>query len=145
MAQMDSLDQFALICAKKHMGRVAWPTVVYSLTVILSYLAVLATTAAGWMPLAAAVPLAALLTYLSYTILHEAAHGTISGSHQSLRWLNETLGYAAAWILMIPLTAHRHEHLAHHRNANDSNAVDQLKQHTGDHLRVACGIMNHSV
>ena len=51
-------------------------------------------------------------------MLHDAAHGSISGSRRSLRWLNEALGYAMAWILMIPLTAHRHEHLAHHRNTN---------------------------
>ena len=35
-----------------------------------------------------------------------------------MRWVNELMGYVAGWILMIPLTAHRHEHLAHHRNTN---------------------------
>jgi beta-carotene hydroxylase len=74
------------------------------------------------MPLWAAMPLVAVLTYLAYTVLHEAAHGSICGSHQSLRWLNEMMGYLAAWILMIPLTAHRHEHLAHHRHTNDKGS-----------------------
>jgi beta-carotene hydroxylase len=55
-------------------------------------------------------------------VLHDAVHGSISGSHPSLRWVNESLGYLAAWILMIPLTAHRHEHLAHHRNTNQPQA-----------------------
>ena len=73
----------------------------------------------GILPLWLALPLAAVLTYLSYTIAHESVHGSISGSHSSLRWVNKALGYMAAWILMIPLTAHRHEHMAHHRHAND--------------------------
>lgn len=119
MTQEDNLDQLALAAAKKQMGRVAWPTVIFSVTVIIAYLAAVTLTAAGWLPLAAAIPLVAVLTYLAYTTAHEAAHGTISGSRQSMRWLNEALGYAAAWILMIPMTAHRHEHLAHHRNTND--------------------------
>jgi beta-carotene hydroxylase len=34
--------------------------------------------------------------------------------------LNKALGYMAAWILMIPLTAHRHEHMAHHRHTNNA-------------------------
>jgi len=72
----------------------------------------------GVVSLALAFPVMAILTYAADTVLHDAAHGSISGSNTSLRWLNEAMGYMAAWILMIPLTAHRHEHLAHHRNTN---------------------------
>jgi beta-carotene hydroxylase len=61
----------------------------------------------------------AVLTYFSYSVLHESVHGSITGNDQSLRWLNKALGYMAAWIVMIPLTAHRHEHTAHHRYTND--------------------------
>jgi len=73
----------------------------------------------GFLALWLAVPLVAVLTYASYTVLHESVHGSITGNDQSLRWLNKALGYMAAWIVMIPLTAHRHEHTAHHRYAND--------------------------
>jgi beta-carotene hydroxylase len=73
----------------------------------------------GLLTLWIAVPVAALLTYVSYTIAHESVHGSIIGKHRSLGWLNKALGYMAAWILMIPLTAHRHEHMAHHRHANN--------------------------
>ena len=119
MQQKDNLDQLALVAAKQHMGDFAWPTVIFGSTVIAAYLATVSLSMAGIMPLWLAMPLVAVLTYLSYTVLHEAAHGSIGGSHTSRRWLNEALGYGAAWILMIPLTAHRHEHLAHHRNTND--------------------------
>jgi beta-carotene hydroxylase len=101
------------------MGLVAWPTVVLGLVLGVSYAAVVAMAVTGDLALWLAVPLAAMITYLSYTILHESVHGSITGNRESLRWLNRSLGYMAAWITMIPLTAHKYEHIAHHRFAND--------------------------
>ena len=118
MDNNDNLDRVALEAAKQHMGYVAWPTVVLGVLLAAAYLATPALTLMGVMPLLLAVPLMAFLTYAAYTVLHDAAHGSISGSNTSLRWLNETMGYIAAWITMMPLTAHRHEHLAHHRHTN---------------------------
>lgn len=120
MSGNKDLDLRALASAKKYMGDFAWPTVVLGVVVFVLYIATPALVIAGLMPLLPAMVLMTLLTYAAYTVLHEAAHGTISGSHSSLRWLNELMGYMAAWILMIPLTAHRHEHLAHHRHTNDA-------------------------
>ncbi len=119
MQQADNMDQLALAAARQHMGQFALPTVVFAIAVIAAYVATVALTLAGMLPLLAAVPVGGVLTYLSYTVLHESAHGNISGSNPSLRRLNDALGYMAGWILMIPLTAHRHEHLAHHRSTND--------------------------
>ncbi len=130
MQQTDSLDQQALACAKTYMGSFAWPTVIFALVVFAAYLATIAMGFTGLMPLWLAVPLVGVISYLAYTVLHEAAHGTISGSVQSRRWINEALGYTAAWVIMIPLTAHRHEHLAHHRHTND--AQDDPDYHVGD-------------
>ena len=121
MSNADSLEQQALASAKQYMGGVAWPTVCYALVVFFSYGLVLASALAGVLSLWIATPMVITLTYLSYTVLHEAVHGTITGGQQSLRWINEALGYIAGWILMTPLTAHRHEHLAHHRNTNDKH------------------------
>jgi beta-carotene hydroxylase len=118
MQKAITLDKEARSYAKHHMGEFAWPSVVYGIAVCSSYLATVGLTLAGMVPLGLSFALVTILTYLAYTLLHEAVHGSISGSRQSYRWVNETLGYMAAWILMIPLTAHRHEHLAHHRNTN---------------------------
>jgi beta-carotene hydroxylase len=101
------------------MAKVAWPTVILGSFVGVAYIATVAMALTGLLPLWLAVPIVAVLTYASYTVAHESVHGSISGNHGSLRWLNKALGYMAAWILMIPLTAHRHEHMAHHRHAND--------------------------
>lgn len=119
MTNADELDQRALASARQYMGMVAWPTIILAMVLGVSYFATVAMALTGILSLWFAVPMVAVLTYLSYTVLHESVHGSITGNDQSLRWLNKALGYMAAWIVMIPLTAHRHEHTAHHRYAND--------------------------
>ena len=119
MSKTDRLDRQAVRSASKYMGKVAWITVILGLLFAAVYVAVVGLALAGLVSLWIAVPIAAVVTYLSYTILHESVHGSITGNHKSLRWLNKVLGFVAAWITMIPLTAHRYEHIAHHRYAND--------------------------
>ena len=119
MTNIDVLDQRALASARQYMAAVAWPTVILGLVVGVSYFATIAMVLTGALSIWWAAPIVAVLTYVSYTVAHDSVHGSISGNHRSLRWLNKALGYMAAWILMIPLTAHRHEHMAHHRHAND--------------------------
>ena len=122
MQNADALDQAALSKAKTYMGEIAWPTVILGSVVFTSYIAVLALVASGGMSLLVALPLITVLTYAAYTVMHEAVHGSISGSVGSMRWLNDAMGYLAGWIIMIPLTGHRHEHLAHHRNTNQPDS-----------------------
>lgn len=104
------------------MGIVGWPTIILGLVLAVSYVAVVVMALAGFLSLWFAVPFVAVVTYLSYTVLHESVHGSIGGSDRSLRWLNKAMGYVAGWITMIPLTAHRHEHMAHHRHANEEES-----------------------
>ena len=122
MNQHVDQNKAAKTAAKQYMGEFAWPTLILGFSVTLGYLVTSLLAVTGIMSLALAIPLMMVLTYASYTIMHEAVHGSISGSNSSLRWLNELLGYMAGWVLMIPLTAHRHEHLAHHRNTNVPDA-----------------------
>jgi beta-carotene hydroxylase len=119
VGKSDQLDRRAIARAGKYMGNVAWPTVILAVVLATSYIAAVALALAGILSLWIAVPLVAVITYLSYTILHDSVHGSIGGNDRSLRWLNKAMGYIAAWITMIPLTAHRYEHMAHHRYAND--------------------------
>lgn len=115
----NSQDKAVLSVAQEYMGEFAWLTAAFGLAVFGAYLSVPYLVASGVIGLPLGVALVAILTYAAYTVLHEAAHGSISGSSQGLRWINELLGYLAAFIMVIPLTAHRHEHLAHHRHTND--------------------------
>ncbi len=119
MSKQESADAAALARARHYMGDFAWPTVLLALATFFGYLATVALAVTGTLSLWLATPMIAGLTYCAYTVVHESVHGCISGSHPRLRWVNEALGYGAAWIMMIPLTAHRHEHLAHHRHTNE--------------------------
>ncbi len=115
-------DQDELRAAQQYMGGFAWPTVLLGVVVFFAYILVPLLVAGEQLPLWLGTLLMAVLTYMAYTVLHDAAHGSISGSNQSLRWLNECMGYLAGFMMMIPMTAHRHEHLSHHRNTNDPEA-----------------------
>lgn len=119
MTKSDVLDQTALTSARKYMATVAWPTVILGLVLCMSYVATIAMALMGVLSLWLAFPIVVAITYASYTVAHDSVHGSISGNNRSLRWLNKALGYMAAWTMMIPLTAHRHEHMAHHRDTND--------------------------
>lgn len=119
MTKPDVLDQKALTCARRYMAAVAWPTVILGLVLWVTYVTTIAMALTGVLSLWLAVPIVSAVTYASYTIAHDSVHGSISGNNRSLRWLNKALGYMAAWVLMIPLTAHRLEHMAHHRDTND--------------------------
>ena len=96
--------------AQLYQGGFAWLTVTLGLCVFIAYAATPVAVVSGTLPLWVGCLLMIVLTYAAYTVLHDAAHGSISGSHASLRWVNEWMGYGAAFILLIPLTAHRHEH-----------------------------------
>jgi beta-carotene hydroxylase len=119
VTKSDVLDQKALASARQYMAAVAWPTVILGLIAGLSYVTTVAMALTGALSLWWAVPIVAVVTYASYTVAHDSIHGSISGNRVSMRWINKALGYMAAWVLMIPLTAHRHEHMAHHRHTND--------------------------
>ena len=80
MDKKDNLDLVALEAAKQHMGSFAWPTVVLGIVLLATHLATPVLVVMDVMPLLIAVPLMALVTYASYTVLHDAAHGSISGN-----------------------------------------------------------------
>lgn len=104
--------------AQAHMGRVAWPTVLLGSVCVVGYAATLWLVASNVLPLAAAFALIAVLVYASYTIVHEAVHGSINGKNRSLSWLNDAMGYLCAQLFGVAFTVHRKEHLAHHRHTN---------------------------
>lgn len=107
--------------ARTYMGAVALPTVCFAVIIFASYVSVIYATMFGGMSLLLGYILASILTYASYTILHDAVHGSIGGASNKYSWLNNGLGYLAGQIMMVPFTAHQQEHLAHHRHTNDEN------------------------
>ncbi|MDE0853656.1 MAG: fatty acid desaturase [Nevskia sp.] len=116
---LNALNRQALISAQAMMGDFAWGTVALVAGVVTSTIATLWLFAAGILPAWAALLLIAALTYMSYTPLHEAAHGNIHGRHNRLAWFGDLCGHACAPMIMLPHCSHRLEHLGHHRFTND--------------------------
>ncbi len=115
---LNALNKQAIATAREYTGEVAWPTVLLVVLVLAAYIANLALFANGLLPLWAAIPICAVLTYLSYTPLHEAAHGNIHGGQDRWQWLNDLCGYLVAPLISIPFSTHRVEHFTHHRYTN---------------------------
>ena len=117
-----ALDREAVRQAQTFMGGVAWFTMVFGFAIVAGYGATFWAVADGDLSLVTGFFVNGLLVYGSYTLLHETVHGNVSGFGQPSRWYNEALGYVAGFIMAIPLSVHRSNHLAHHRRTNDPQA-----------------------
>jgi beta-carotene hydroxylase len=117
-ADLAKLNKQAISVAKQHMGSVAWPTVVMVALVLVGFLTNLALFAMGVLPAWAATLILGVFTYMSYTPLHEAAHGNINGKKEHLEWLNNLCGFLVAPLIAVPYASHRIEHFTHHRYTN---------------------------
>ena len=115
---LKTLNKMAIAAAQQYMGNVCWLTVGLTMFVLVSYLLNLVLFANGLLPVWAATIILAVLTYMSYTPLHEAAHGNIHGNNEGLGWLNDLCGYVVAPMISVPYASHRHEHFTHHRYTN---------------------------
>ncbi len=127
------LNKQAIAAAKVHMGAVAWPTVMLTVFVVIAIIGNFALFIAGTTPLWAATIIYGVLTYMSYTPLHEAAHGNIHGKHEGLKWLNDLCGYLVAPLIAIPYASHTTEHFTHHRYTNQPDKdPDHMIRTMGD-------------
>lgn len=115
---LEVLNRQAIATAREYTGAIAWPTVALVALVLAGVIADFWLFATGALTLAAALPIYAVLTYFSYTPLHEAAHGNIHGGREGLQWLNDLCGYLVAPLIAIPYSTHRVEHFNHHRHTN---------------------------
>ena len=118
---LGTLNRQAVDVARYYAGDFAWPTVVFTLFVVAAFVANIVAFALGAMPFWAALAAFAVLTYFSYTPLHEAAHGNIHGRHDRLKWVNDLCGYLVAPIIAVPYASHTAEHFTHHRYTNQAD------------------------
>jgi len=115
---LNALNKHAIATAQEYTREVAWPTALLVVAVWGMLIADLYLFATGQLSLVTAMLLYAAVTYMSYTPLHEAAHGNIHGSHDRLQWLNNLCGYLMAPLIMVPFSTHKVEHFTHHRYTN---------------------------
>lgn len=112
------LNKQAIASAQHYMGKTAWPTIAFTVVVVSAFIGCMALFASGSLSPWSAFLACSVLTYMSYTPLHEAAHGNIHGRNDNLKWLNDLCGYLVAPIIAIPYASHRIEHFTHHRYTN---------------------------
>lgn len=115
---LSALNKQAIATAKEYTGGTAWLTVVLVAFVLCAFVVNLWLFASGQIPLWAATLVYAVVTYMSYTPLHEAAHGNIHGNNDRLQWLNDLCGYLVAPLITVPYSTHKVEHFTHHRYTN---------------------------
>lgn len=96
-------------------GETAWPTVGVCLVALAVQAASTAASVTGlWHP-GAAVAVNTACAYAQFTVLHDAAHRSLSRRV----WLNELGGLVATFVLCGPFEAIRRTHLHHHAHTND--------------------------
>ena len=113
-----SLNKQAIAAAHKYMGHTAWGTVILTFSIVTAFIVHLVLYAQGMVPTWAAILILGVLSYFSYTPLHEAAHRNINGNNEKLRWLNDLCGYLVAPLIGNPYASHSAEHFTHHRYTN---------------------------
>ena len=121
----------------RHIGGVAWPTLLLLATCVAVYVACIAYLLAEPTFSCWALAGVSFCTYAVYTPLHDAVHGAVTGMSLERRWVNEWVGYVAGHFLGISFAAHRRSHLKHHRATNDPSEDPDMVLSAGTALELA--------
>jgi beta-carotene hydroxylase len=119
-----NLDREALKISREYFGKIALPTIGLAISIILLFLTVLILFANNYLSPVFATMSIGILTFASYTPMHEAVHGNIGGTNKNFKWLDKVVGYLMAPIISIPFTSHQKEHLVHHSHTNTDKDPD---------------------
>lgn len=102
----------------------AWPTVVLLAVLITIGGGVVALWTAGPMPLQVGMLINSVVGYGLYTVVHDAAHRSISNRDpRHARW-DTICGNVAAQLLLLNFAGHRASHLRHHAHTNTDRDPD---------------------
>jgi ring-1,2-phenylacetyl-CoA epoxidase subunit PaaE len=127
MSTIDAVDRTAPTSSAHHalpdpgesVPKLALPTVGVFVAALTAF--VLSTTGYihGWVPIWVTMGVNAAVTFVMFTVVHDASHYSIS----STRWVNGFLG-RLAWLFVVPIVAFPsfgYIHIQHHRHANDDH------------------------
>ncbi|HEU4360989.1 MAG TPA: fatty acid desaturase [Mycobacterium sp.] len=108
--------------------RFAWPTFALAIGALIAFGLVADGVIGGHLPSWVAILISTAVTYVMYSVAHEALHYSVS----STRWVNAVVG-RLAWVFVVPpfsLPAFGYVHLQHHRYTNDvDNDPDMFATH----------------
>ena len=108
-----------LTIARRHMGFVAWPTVITIVVALTAYGASTAFAVAGLWPYWAAMLVNGYLCLILFLGVHEALHKSISGDRRDLQWMNDLIGWVCGFICLTAYRGWDRMHMVHHRYTND--------------------------
>ena len=99
------------------MPDLAWPTFGLAVGALAVFALVVVGTVDGFLPIWAAIPLSTAVTYVMFSVAHEALHRSLC----SVRWVNTVVGRLAWLFVILPfsLPAFGYVHGEHHRHTND--------------------------
>ncbi|MCH9668674.1 MAG: fatty acid desaturase [Actinomycetia bacterium] len=108
--------------------KLALPTVGIFLGALTAFVLSTAGYLNGWVPVWVTIPVNAAVTFVMFTVVHDASHYSIS----SKRWVNGLFG-RLAWLFVGPVVAFSSFgfiHIQHHRHANeDDQDPDKFASH----------------
>lgn len=120
----NQLERESAQISKRHSGMIAFPTIGLALLIFCLYIFVLFMFASGYLGPLISTLLLGILTFASYTPLHEAVHGNVGGIKTKYKWLDYVVGLLMSPLISIPFNSHKKEHLAHHAHTNSDEDPD---------------------
>lgn len=120
-----ALDDTESVSAGRHalpdpgapVPKLALPTVALLVVAWAAFMASTVGYLRGWVPAGVTIPVNAAVTFVMFTVSHDAIHYAVS----STRWINRFVG-RAAFVLVVPIISfptYAFIHIEHHRHAND--------------------------
>ena len=119
-----TLETEAAQISKENSGMIAFPTIGLALLVFCLYIFILFMFASDYLSPLISTLLIGILTFASYTPMHEAVHGNVGGGITKYKWLDYVVGLLMAPLISIPFNSHKKEHLAHHAYTNSDEDPD---------------------
>lgn len=99
-------------------NKMAWPTLVASITLIAIFVGAVCAHIFFDASLWICAPISFFTIHMSFAVAHEATHKTISNNPKNA-WIDYTLGTLHSWMLLYDFPTFKFLHLRHHANTND--------------------------
>lgn len=118
-ATSGSAAQHALPDPGEAVPKLALPTIGIFLASLTAFVTCTVGYINGWSPWWVTIPVNAAVTFVMFTVVHDASHYSIS----SMRWVNGLMG-RLAWLFVGPVVAFPsfgYIHIQHHRHSNDDD------------------------
>ena len=115
--------------ARKYAQATPWNIVVWGFANLVAWLGLWPLVLTSTVPLWLGFIASTICLCLVYAPTHDAQHDIIGRPGTRLRWLNELLGHATSWMILLPFGTLRTTHLDHHRHTNDPEHDADITTH----------------